>query len=404
MPEDDTPPRLLRRVASLLRGEVPTAELEAFRQAGRGVYEAYLQSERLHAQLVRDGQHPFEAPAAASGQLLCTWNAYVLQVLGEALLDADAAFSPATRGWVAPMTAEQAWAYFVQVEPWLARARRAATDPGYRLTDEVEVPSPLPAAVVEDDPPLSHLHALAHAALEIGARADAALGSVLTAGPAPEGAAGRLPLLQGLAAEADSAASSAHALLAQEPGEDLREVVAVRLQDALEKRYELGQRLVLSRRLTAAADVTGEDGPGLPPLPLPGEDGFDPWCLSAPEALVQMASDERAVRAVESLWAADPEPARTLRLQAQLQAALRDGRVRRAVDAAGVPGHLHTCPWPPVYEAVRTVRLAGRRLRPLTQFALEVTSGDEGTGTFVRRVVVGPFTATRRPRYRGGAG
>ena len=58
---------------------------------------------------------------------------------------------------------------------------------------------------------------------------------------------------------------------------------------------------------------------------------------------------------------------------------------------------MHACPWSPVYEVTRSVQLGGRQLRPLTQFALEVSVGQFSvTGAFVRRVVTGPFSGTDR--------
>jgi len=88
-------------------------------------------------------------------------------------------------------------------------------------------------------------------------------------------------------------------------------------------------------------------------------------------------------------------------LQAQLLAAVRTGMVRRALDDQGSPASMHACPWSPVYEVTRSVQLGGRQLRPLTQFALEVSVGQFSvTGAFVRRVVTGPFSSTSRLRYR----
>lgn len=125
------------------------------------------------------------------------------------------------------------------------------------------------------------------------------------------------------------------------------------------------------------------------------------WCLTAPEVAARLGADRKAQQALARLWRLDPDPRQTLALQARLLAAVRDGKVRRALDDEGSPASMHACPWSPVYEVARTVRLAGRRLRPLTQFALEVSVGQaEATGTFVRRVVTGPFSGTRRLRYR----
>lgn len=110
-------------------------------------------------------------------------------------------------------------------------------------------------------------------------------------------------------------------------------------------------------------------------LPAPGEPGFDIWCLTAPEVAARLVTDRQAQQELHRLWRFDPDPGQTLVLQAQLLAAVRTGKVRRALDDQGSPGSMHACPWSPVYEVTRSVQLGGRQLRPLTQFALKVSVG-----------------------------
>ena len=52
------------------------------------------------------------------------------------------------------------------------------------------------------------------------------------------------------------------------------------------------------------------------------------------------------------------------------------------------------------YVVKRPVRLAGKRLRVLEQFALDVSAEEMAeTGTFVRRLVTGPFSTTDKIDY-----
>ena len=148
----------------MLRREIPADSLESFRRAGAGVYGAYLQAEQQRQELAARHVHPWQAPAGTATQLLCTWNALVLQTLGEALLDADYRADPSTVGYLPAVTAEQAWAFFAQVEPWLARARQAAVSPGYRIADDVELPAVLPPWVRVEPCPRPHLDAMLSAA------------------------------------------------------------------------------------------------------------------------------------------------------------------------------------------------------------------------------------------------
>lgn len=108
-------------------------------------------------------------------------------------------------------------------------------------------------------------------------RAAAALGAVLAAGDPPDGGASRITAAQGLVAAADSAVASVRPLLASlTDSEELRELVAIRLQDALALYFEMGQRLRLPARSVTPlsrnrASIT---------LAAPGEPGFDLWCLN----------------------------------------------------------------------------------------------------------------------------
>lgn len=134
MTETPTAPRLWMRLAARLHGEVPADQLEAFRRAGGGVFESYLSAEKALTDLAGTGVHPWAAQAGTKSLLLCTWNAYLLQTLASALLDADYRATPSTAGYLPPVTAEQAWALFEQVEPWLSRARQAQHSSSYDVS------------------------------------------------------------------------------------------------------------------------------------------------------------------------------------------------------------------------------------------------------------------------------
>ena len=48
-------------------------------------------------------------------EFACTWNAFVLQTLGNAFLDADYRDNPATVGFVPPITADQVLRFYSPV-------------------------------------------------------------------------------------------------------------------------------------------------------------------------------------------------------------------------------------------------------------------------------------------------
>jgi hypothetical protein len=87
--EDALYPGIATRVRARLRGERTAAALEGLRAAGGGVYAELVEAEQDRAQLLAEGRDLWDAPRAAGGHLVATWNAFVLQSLGAGLLDAD---------------------------------------------------------------------------------------------------------------------------------------------------------------------------------------------------------------------------------------------------------------------------------------------------------------------------
>lgn len=90
----------------------------------------------------RELKHGF--PPAVAARRLCTRNAFVLQALGERLIDADYETRRARPGFLPPVTSEQIGRLLGQVEVWLSQARRAAGDNGYRIDAELALPADLP--------------------------------------------------------------------------------------------------------------------------------------------------------------------------------------------------------------------------------------------------------------------
>lgn len=403
MTETPTAPRLWMRLSARLRGEVPADQLEAFRRAGAGVFETYLAAEKALTDLAATDSHPWQAPAGTKSQLLCTWNAFMLQTLATALLDADYAAMPSTAGYLPPVTAEQAWALFEQVEPWLSRAGQAVHSSSYDVGAELALPADLPPWVKVEPCPRAHLDAMLSATQQAHEHLDAMLGALLGAGEVPKQYAAALDKVQRLGVEAHTASTYAAGLA--HPGADisLHEVIEEHLHRALELQYHVGQ-------LIADPDlVDGYVGPGGRRAAAPasrggsasGSAGFDPWCLTSPKTRRQWQQDPQAQRAIDNLWKYDPDPARTLALADQISAAFAAGDIAYATDEQGREfGNYFCCPWSAIYVVKRPIRIAGRRLRVMEQFVLDVSAEQMAeTGTFVRRIVTGPFAPTRTVDY-----
>ncbi|WP_026341160.1 hypothetical protein [Actinomadura atramentaria] len=244
----DDPP-LLVRMASRLRGEIRADTLESFRRAGGVAYGEIHAAEELRRELSTADADLWRLPPGVASQLLCAWNAFVLQSVGEHLLDADYAAEPRTAGYVPAVTHAQVAACFDRVETWTSRARQAAGNRAFDVRDLAALPDDLPAWAEASPCPLPHLHGMLAAARAVRGHAEVALGVFLqTAGTGHESDLG---LLRQLAADASTAADYAEGLLEADPDPGLHEAVEARLQRALETYYHLGQLVAMPALIAA---------------------------------------------------------------------------------------------------------------------------------------------------------
>ena len=183
-------PTLMTRLAAAMRGEIAATTVEAYRRAGAAAYQDMLDAEQLRVSLAASGDSLWTARPQQASQLLCAWNAFALQTLGDQLVEADYRADSRTIGYLPPVTAEQAAAFLGEVEHWSAQARRAASDETYDVTAEIAVPAPLPEWVKVEPCPRAHLTAMLAAAGAMRGRAEAALADLAKA-PPPQGKAAR---------------------------------------------------------------------------------------------------------------------------------------------------------------------------------------------------------------------
>jgi hypothetical protein len=388
-------PGLVTRLAAALHGEVAATTVEAYRRAGSVAYQDMLDAEQVRGDLAATGGGLWDASPAQASQLLCAWNAFALQTLGDELVEADYRADPRTTGYLPPVTAEQAGAFLGEVEHWSARARRAASDAGYDVTAEIALPVALQDWVKVEPCPPAHLAAMLAAARAMRGRAEAALADLVRTAP-PEGKEAAADRLRGMAAEADSVTGFGEALWAPGATQEVHERVENSLRRGIAAYYALGQLLAMPALLDqpefTAVPV------GWKPLPLPGQPGFDPWCLTDQRNLDRWQRDPAARRAVDSLWRYDPDPAATLAIQAQIDAAVAAGSA--IPETMRGPRHYYCCPWSAIYQVRRPVTIDGRRLRPMQEFTFDVSAEEmsEG-GEFSRRLIIGPFHATTKVDY-----
>lgn len=390
-------PTLMTRMRAKLAGEIATDTLDAYRAAGTSAYGLLVEAEQERAALETDDY--WTVPEAKQTFFLASWNAFVLQSIADAFIEADFAFDPGTAGFVPPITAEQAMRFYAEVEHWLVRAGQARTDDRYRL--DLHVPAELPEWVEVEPCPMAHLHAMLTAERALREHAEIAVGDLRRR--APEKRRSALAKIESLLAAVQTTADYADQLHTQLHGaksasKGLHERIERSIKDALEKAFLVGQ-LAAMPQLEESAPA-GDRTPARR-LPGPGERGFDPWCLTDPQTRPRWQRDRQAQAAIDALWKNDPDPTRTLELKAAIDAALASGDVDYATDARGRRlGNYYCCPWSAVYVAKRPVKIGGKRLRPLQQFTLDVSAEEvtEG-GDFKRELLLASFSPTDEIDY-----
>lgn len=214
-------------------GEVSREGLDPYRAAGGSVYHYILELDELRAQ---------GSAANIQAALLAGWVAFALQVLGDEMLDADAALDPSTAHYVPRVTAEQTMAFYEPVQPWMARAQAAQASGSYRL--DVPVPEVMPEWVEVEPCPHAHLLAFRQAVARLREHAEGILAGF---DPSPNHAHARDDVARGVA-EANSAADYANGLWAATSGPppaNLHQTVEAHLKHAVESYFYLGQVIAM---------------------------------------------------------------------------------------------------------------------------------------------------------------
>ncbi len=234
----------------LVHGEVPAAELEAFRDRTGDLLDLLEEVERRRLALRADGVDPWAVPSATRAAFACAWNAFVLHTLGNEFLDADYRCEPRTPHYVPPATAEQVLRFYQYAEGWANRARQAHADPGYRL--DRSIPAALPAWVQVDPLPPAHMDGLLRAMRSVRDHAAAAMTHLPADAPADTAKQEHLNGIRQLHASALARARYAEDLCGVNPAPEVRQHAAEHARSAMEHFFRLGQLI---------ADPVLVDGP-----------------------------------------------------------------------------------------------------------------------------------------------
>lgn len=226
-------------------GEVPRGALDAYKVAGRGVYQYVLDLDSLRAEGA--------SLPAVQAALLAGWVAFSLQVLGDEMLDADAALDPATAQFVPPATAQQVTEFYEPVRTWMGRAQAAKANAAYQL--DVPLPEALPPWVQVEPCPPAHLFALRQAVTRLREYTEG-----LVPGFNTEHSHASDLVAQGLA-EAGSSADYASGMWGDTTGTPLPQahpVIESSLKTAAETYFYLGQVIAMPSLADAPRRVRDE--------------------------------------------------------------------------------------------------------------------------------------------------
>ncbi len=403
-------PTFWHRMCAAMTGEVSADTLEAYRRASLAVYDE-LEHCQAHRQSAKDaGKNAWTLPAATKSELLCAWNAFVLQSLGDGILDADYQNDATTVGFVPPVTSDQILRFYVQVEDWLNRAQQAHFNPDYKL--DIFVPAELPQWSEVEPCPNAHLIGMIEAMRAVRDHTEAALLFLNESPPQNKEQEKHLNAIRQVHASAMTKARYADDMMTGNPTRDVHERVEEHVKDAIESFYLLGQLLAMPE-LTAKLNAQNQFNPPIAPrgstppgsstpnLPQPKDADFDMWCLTDPEALNRFKNDRDAVKSIKLLWSLDPDARRTLQVQDEINVAFARGDIAFATDRYGKKlGHFFCAPWGAVYVVKRPLTIDGRRLRALEQFIFNVTCEGMNSGApFEREIMTGNFTPTTKFEY-----
>lgn len=372
-----------------LQGEIPADVVEAYRRAGAEVYALLDDLETLRLEATAAGLDAWSIEPATQAALLCGWNAFALQLVADQLLDADYEANPATVGYLPAVTSEQALAFYGQVPGWLERARRAQSNPGFSL--DLAVPAPLPPWAAAEPCPRVHLAAMRAATAQLRRHATAGMAG-FHAALDDETRRATHDAVHEVLAEAEASANYAERLWAPEIPAAIHEDIERHSKHAVERFYLLGQLVAMpalagmQRPAPVAASPASAAAPG---------ESFSPWCLTDPDSRSRWQRDSRARKAIDALWAKDPDPQSTLAIQAEIDAARARGDIAIATRDGRSLGNYYCCPWGAIYEVRRPSVIGERLLQPLQQFTFDVSAeGMEEGKPFRREILVGQFHRT----------
>ncbi len=389
-------PAFMTKMRALIAGEVSADTLESYRNAGGAAYKLFVDAERRRSELVDAGKTPWTMTASERSYMASTWVAFALQTIGDAFLEADYEADPGTVGFVPPITAKQAELFYGDVAEWLAFAAKAESDEQFILP--VHMPFDLPAFVEVAPCPTTHLLAMLAAARKIVDHAEVAVADCARSAKGSDHDR-EIAALKGRMAAIASSHDYAQSMRRDGVvwSNEVHERIETTIKAVITDAFRVGQIAAMPEfAANPSSPIAQLAAPTRHTLPLPGQPGFDRFCLSDPHSVSRFTRDPKAGRAIDYLWSHDPSPRQTLAIQEQILAALVRGDINYGKGNEGRIGCYYCCPWSAIYYVDRPVVIGGRHLQSGQEFTYDVSA--EG-GSFKRNILVGRFSSTSKTDY-----
>jgi len=189
------------------------------------------------------------------------------------------------------------------------------------------------------------------------------------------------------------------------PSNELHERIETTIKTVIADAFWIGQIAAMPELATHALSAIAQLGaPTRHTLLLPGQPGFNPFCLSAPDSVNRFLRDPKALRAMDYLWGHDPSPQQTLSIQAEILAALIRGDINYSKGSMGQIAYYYCCPWSAIYHVKLPVVIGGQHLQYGQEFTYDVSAEEiaEG-GAFKRHILIDRFSSTSKTDYCDGS-
>jgi hypothetical protein len=363
------------------------SDLEAYRREGTGVHDALAIAEARRQNLISEGANAWEFATVTQVWELANWCAFATQRVGEVYMDSFHR-TEAENAELPLGATQQLEIFFREVERWIECVNRVEDDSSYLCQ------APLPCSL----PPwievrlsrtyLGEMLAACNAIVTHAASAVADLDMI--------NSWSRARKYSRLCAELTRAQMAArYATIRLDIAADSgisqieSEIIELIIKTAIELAFRIGQLAALPQFISELGEHAQLPGGRyrVDRYPGPSESGFDLWRLTDPATQPAWEGNELSLAAIQSQWLDDPDPAATLAIQAEIDAALARGDIERMPDAT-----YHTCPWSAIYLVVNPVTIGEKSIRRGATFTLDITYElTEGGVRFSRDVLVADF-------------